>query len=118
MSVKHRENILIIENDTSWSPPSFYDASTNLIWIQTYKLFTDVYSGLLPLNLKKGTKYAIHKDVYHAFLFQYREKKKREKGEKGEKQEKGKIQRHTKKTKQTPVKKTRRKQKNRKYSFL
>lgn len=105
MSVKHRENILLIENEASWSPPSFYDASTNLIWIQSYKLFTDVYSGLLPLTLKKGTKYAIHKDVYHAFLFQYREKEKRKK------QEKGKIQGHTKKKRQTPVKKTRRKQK-------
>lgn len=83
MNVKHRENILLIENGTSWSPPSFYDTSTNLIWIQSYKLFTEVYSGLLLLTLKKGTKYAIHKDVYNAFLFQYREKEKREKQEKG-----------------------------------
>ena len=56
----------------SWSPSSYYDSSTSLIWINSYELFMKVYERKIKAPSDK--KYAIHKDVYKAFLYMYKNK--------------------------------------------
>ena len=75
----HSQNvcIFIVENPNTWQPSSFYDASTNLIWVNSYELFVKAYTQNTPIidTLNQTNKYAIHKDVYHAFSFIYNSKK-------------------------------------------
>lgn len=61
-----KSKFILVENNT-WSPPSFYDTNTQLIWVMDYKLFRNVY--VKNLRPPSGYKYAIHRDVYNAFLY-------------------------------------------------
>jgi len=54
----------------SWTPSSFYDASTSLIWVISYDTFVKVYER--KIKAPEGKKYAIHKDVYKSFLYMYK----------------------------------------------
>ena len=54
----------------SGQPSTFYDENTQLIWVMKYTLFKNIYLGRIKTN--RGIKYAIHKDVYDAFYFKYR----------------------------------------------
>ena len=54
----------------SWTPSSFYDASTTLIWVNSYKTFVNIYER--KIKAPEGKKYAIHKDVYKSFLYMYK----------------------------------------------
>jgi hypothetical protein len=63
------KNTIIIKNVDSWSPSSFYDENTNLLWVNTFSLFKQIYiNNITPPN---NTKYAIYKDVYRAFMYKY-----------------------------------------------
>lgn len=73
-----KKQFILFDNER-WHPSTFYDQKTELCWIMDYSLFVKIYTG--KVNEKEGTKYAIHKDVYNAFLFQFMSngrKKKRE----------------------------------------
>jgi len=65
-----KSDFLIINND-SWNPSSYYNDTTTLNWVFTYKLFKKIY-----INREKpkdrNVKYAIHKDIYNCFLYKYR----------------------------------------------
>jgi hypothetical protein len=94
------KKLFIVENPNTWTPSSFYDASTNLIWVQSYDLFTKLYTDTRDTrsmtnpnpntNPNQNTKYAIHKDIYKAFSYMYTSKK-REKHNKTKKYKKTKL---------------------------
>lgn len=56
----------------SWTPSTFYDASTSLIWVISYETFVKVHEK--KIKAPEGKKYAIHEDIYTAFLFMYKNK--------------------------------------------
>lgn len=58
--------------DNSWKPSTFYDGKKELIWINNYELFKEIYKNKRENNYL----YAIHKDVYDAFLYKYKNYKK------------------------------------------
>ena len=57
----------------SWTPSKVYDENTSLIWVNNYKLFVKIYENKKTVN--DDIKYAIHKDVYQAFRYMYKQKK-------------------------------------------
>lgn len=63
-----------IVDSKSWHPSSFYDNSTQLTWVMEFKLFRKIYTG--KVKSKPGNKYAIHKDVYTAFMNKLKNMKK------------------------------------------
>lgn len=63
----------IVDNKT-WHPSSFYDEKTTLQWVMEYKLFKKVY---LDKKRENGIKYAIHRDVYNAFLYKFKNSNKK-----------------------------------------
>jgi len=69
---------LLFDNE-KWHPSTFYDKETKLLWIMEYKLFTKIYTE--KKHQEKGIKYAIHKDVFDAFLFKFRTIENRKKRE-------------------------------------
>lgn len=77
--------MLIIENET-WQPSTFYDSKTTLKWIMNYSLFKKVYTN----KVKPGNeyKYAIHNDVYKAFLYKYKNCKRKQTKKKKKNKEK------------------------------
>lgn len=58
----------IVDNKT-WHPSTFYNERTTLQWIMEYKLFKKVY---LDKKRENGINYAIHRDVYNAFLYKFK----------------------------------------------
>ena len=64
-----KSKFIIVKNET-WQPSSFYDSQTQLIWVMEYKLFRNVCAN--KSTPPEGYKYAIHKDVYAAFLHKYK----------------------------------------------
>ncbi len=70
----HNKNILIIKNVNSWTPSTFYDTNTTLLWVNSYKLFKQIYiHHIKPPN---NVKYAIYNDVYKAFMYKYKNARK------------------------------------------
>lgn len=65
---------LFLIKSTSWKPSSFYNQTTQLIWVLEYKLFKKIYTN--QMEPKQGYRYAIHKDVYNAFLCKFKHAKK------------------------------------------
>lgn len=57
----------------SWIPSTFYDDKTQLIWVNTFDLFTKIYEKKVKSTVMY--KYAIHKDVYRAFVCMYKNKR-------------------------------------------
>ena len=66
-----KRNFIMLSN--SWTPSSFYDSSTSLIWVVSYDTFVKVHEK--KIRAPQGKKYAMHEDVYKAFLFMYKNKK-------------------------------------------
>lgn len=67
-----KSSFFIVDNK-SWHPSSFYDNDTELKWVMDYKRFKKIYINKnVERNEKQNIKYAIHKDVYNAFLFRYK----------------------------------------------
>lgn len=73
----------MIFDSERWHPSSFYDSNTQLVWVMSYRLFKRIYArkhqsrcvtldidGDDKTNISK--KYAIHKDVYTAFVYRYK----------------------------------------------
>ena len=67
-----KSDFYIVDNDT-WHPSSYYDDKTSLIWVMNYILFKRVFFNN---NHNKNVKYAIHKDVYNAFIYKYNNRRK------------------------------------------
>lgn len=70
----------IIKLNDNWKPSTFFNSNTNLEWILNYKLFEKIYNNKLTPN--KDIKYAIHKDVFDAFLLKLKMNKERNKTKK------------------------------------
>lgn len=66
--------MLLICNPNSWTPSKYYDDETQLIWVQSFPIFKKLYNN--KIKQTSNVKYAIHKDVYKAFLLQYKTNKK------------------------------------------
>lgn len=64
-----KKQFILFDNER-WHPSTFYDQKTELCWVMDYSLFVKIYTG--KMNGKEGIKYAIHKDVYNAFVFKFR----------------------------------------------
>jgi len=56
----------------SWQPSTFYDGKTKLTWVMKYDLFVKIHER--KIRGGNGVAYAIHKDVYDAFLHMYKTK--------------------------------------------
>ena len=56
----------------SWQPSTFYDGKTKLTWVMKYDLFVKIHER--KVRGGDGIAYAIHKDVYDAFLHMYKTK--------------------------------------------
>lgn len=67
--MRPKSNFYIVSSNT-WQPSTFYDSETKLVWVMSYALFKNIYLG--KIANKDGVKYAIHKDVYNAFYFKYK----------------------------------------------
>lgn len=67
--------ILIVDNEM-WQPSTFYDSKTKLKWIMSYSLFKKVYTKKVKTD--NDNKYAIHNDVYKAFLYKYKNCKRKQ----------------------------------------
>jgi hypothetical protein len=68
-----KKQFFIVKSNT-WLPSGFYDSETKLIWVMDFKLFRKIKSGNIKPSLQH--KYAIHKDVYDAFMYKLRNMKK------------------------------------------
>tara|TARA_Y100000780_G_scaffold232377_1_gene263238 strand:+ start:5576 stop:5857 length:282 start_codon:yes stop_codon:yes gene_type:complete len=66
-----KHDFLIFENNT-WKPSEYYDNNTRLKWVFSYKLFKKVYINRENNINRDNNRYAIHKDVYKAFLYKYK----------------------------------------------
>lgn len=64
-----RNNLFTVLSD-QWTPSTFYDGNTELIWVNNYSLFVRIYEK--RVRAPEGKRYAIHKDVYQAFVFKYK----------------------------------------------
>lgn len=67
----------IIKLNDNWKPSTFFNSNTNLVWILNYKLFEKIYNN--KLTPKENVKYAIHKDIFDAFLLKLKLNKERNK---------------------------------------
>lgn len=72
------KSFLLFDNNR-WHPSTFYDQKTELVWVMEYTLFIDIYQN--KIVTKDGIKYAIHQDVYDAFLFKFNHSTNRKKRE-------------------------------------
>jgi hypothetical protein len=68
-----KKQFFIVKSNT-WHPSGFYDAETKLIWVMEFKLFRKIHNGKIKPSLH--SKYAIHKDVYEAFMYKLKNMKK------------------------------------------
>ena len=73
-----KRDFIMLSN--SWAPSTFYDSSTSLIWVISYETFVKVHEK--KIKPPEGKKYAIHEDIYKAFLFMYKNKKNKERSHK------------------------------------
>ncbi len=66
-----KKHFFLIVSSNTWQPSGFYDSATQLTWVMDFKLFTKIQTNKVTHH-----KYAIHKDVYSAFMYKFKNMKK------------------------------------------